>query len=552
MVFLLAESAIFDPDFEIKKLTMQKHLFLGVEAIGQGAIDGGMSGVYAYPGTPSTEITEFIQDHPLAEERNIHRNWSANEKTAFETALGMSYAGKRAMSCMKHVGLNVAADAFINAAMTGVNGGLVLTVADDPSMHSSQNEQDSRFYGKFAMVPILEPSSQQEAYDMAREGFALSELTKVPVMLRITTRMAHSRAGVECSEVLDENQLSMPTDPRQFILLPAIARRKYKGLLQSQDLFLKLSEESKYNRYEEGEDKSLGIVACGIAYNYLMEHYPNGTCPFPVLKISQYPLPEKLIKRLNQECDELLILEEGAPMVEESLKGFFANGTPVKGRLDGTLPRDGELNPDLIAKALGKEFFQGYNIPEVVANRPPALCQGCGHQDAYVAMNEALADYTKGRVFSDIGCYTLGALPPYESIYSCVDMGASITMAKGAADAGLIPSVAMIGDSTFAHSGITGLLDAVNEKSSITIVISDNESVSMTGGQDSSALGKIESICIGVGVDPAHIHTIIPLRKNHEEMVRLFRQEFAYEGVSVIIPRRECIQKMSRKKRNSK
>ena len=525
---------------------------MGVEAIGQGAIDGGMSGVYAYPGTPSTEITEFIQDHPLAEERNIHRKWSANEKTAFETALGMSYAGKRAMSCMKHVGLNVAADAFINAAMTGVNGGLVLTVADDPSMHSSQNEQDSRFYGKFAMVPILEPSSQQEAYDMAREGFALSELTKVPVMLRITTRMAHSRAGVECSEVLDENQLSMPADPRQFILLPAIARRKYKGLLQSQDLFLKLSEESKYNRYEEGEDTSLGIVACGIAYNYLMEHYPNGTCPFPVVKISQYPLPEKLIKRLNQECDELLILEEGAPMVEESLKGFFANGTPVKGRLDGTLPRDGELNPDLIAKALGKEFFQGYDIPEVVANRPPALCQGCGHQDAYVAMNEALADYTKGRVFSDIGCYTLGALPPYETIYSCVDMGASITMAKGAADAGLIPSVAMIGDSTFAHSGITGLLDAVNEKSSITIVISDNESVSMTGGQDSSAMGKIESICIGVGVDPAHIHTIVPLRKNHEEMVRLFRQEFAYEGVSVIIPRRECIQRTSSRKRNQK
>jgi indolepyruvate ferredoxin oxidoreductase alpha subunit len=348
-------------------------LFLGDEAIGQGAIDGGMSGVYAYPGTPSTEITEFIQDHPLAGERNIHRVWSANEKTALETALGMSYAGKRAMVCMKHVGLNVAADAFINAAMTGVNGGLIVTVSDDPSMHSSQNEQDSRFYGKFAMVPVLEPSTQQEAYDMAREGFALSELTKVPVLLRITTRMAHSRAGVVCGEVLDENQLTMPADPLQFMLLPAFARRKYKGLLQSQDLFLKLSEESKYNRYEEGEDKSLGIVACGIAYNYLMEHYPNGTCPFPVVKISQYPLPEIYINRLNQECDELLVLEEGSPMVEELLKGFFANGTPIKGRLDGTLPRDGELNPDLVAKALGKEFFQGYDIPEVVTNRPPAL-----------------------------------------------------------------------------------------------------------------------------------------------------------------------------------
>ena len=529
---------------------MQKHLFLGVEAIGQGAIDGGMSGVYAYPGTPSTEITEFIQDHPLAEERNIHRKWSSNEKTALETALGMSYAGKRAMACMKHVGLNVAADAFVNSALTGVNGGLVLTVADDPSMHSSQNEQDSRFYGKFAMVPILEPSSQQEAYDMAREGFALSELTQVPVMLRITTRMAHSRAGVVCKEVLDENQLSMPKDPRQYILLPAIARRKYKGLLESQDLFLKLSEESTYNRYEEGTDKSLGIVACGIAYNYLMEHYPNNSCPFPVVKVSQYPLPTSYINRMNKECDEILVLEEGAPMVEEMLKGFFANGTPIKGRLDGTLPRDGELNPDFIAKALGKEFFQGFSIPEVVANRPPALCMGCGHQDVYVAMNEALEGYSKGRVFSDIGCYTLGALPPYETIYSCIDMGASITMAKGAADAGLIPSVAVIGDSTFAHSGITGLLDAVNEKSSITIVISDNESVSMTGGQDSSALGKIESICIGVGVDPAHIHTIGPLKKNHAAMVRLFSEEFAYDGVSVIIPRRECIQRSVRKKRN--
>jgi len=551
-LFSSMNELILVPIFETKILTMQKHLFLGVEAIGQGAIDGGMSGVYSYPGTPSTEITEFIQENPIADERNIHRTWSSNEKTALETALGMSYAGKRAMSCMKHVGLNVAADIFINAAMTGVNGGLIVTVADDPSMHSSQNEQDSRFYGKFAMIPVLEPSSQQEAYDMAREGFALSELTKVPVMLRITTRLAHSRAGVARKEVLPENELVMPIDPRQFILLPAIARRRYKGLLESQSLFLKLSEESAYNRYEEGTDYSLGIVACGIAYNYLMEHFPGETCPFPVVKVSQYPLPENHINRLDRECDEILVLEEGAPMVEEMLKGFFSNGTPIKGRLDGTLPRDGELNPDLVAKALGKEMFSGFDIPEVVANRPPALCVGCGHQDAYIAMNEALADYSKGRVFSDIGCYTLGALPPYETISSCVDMGASITMAKGAADAGLIPSVAMIGDSTFAHSGITGLLDAVNEKSSITIVISDNESISMTGGQDSSAYGKIESICIGVGVDPAHIHTIVPLRKNHDEMVRIFREEFAYKGVSVIIPRRECIQRASSRKRNKK
>ncbi|MDX9882169.1 MAG: thiamine pyrophosphate-dependent enzyme [Prolixibacteraceae bacterium] len=531
---------------------MQKQLLLGVEAIGQGAIDGGMSGIYAYPGTPSTEITEYVQENILAEERNIHRKWSANEKTAYEAALGMSYAGKRAMSCMKHVGLNVAADAFVNSAMTGINGGFILTVADDPSMHSSQNEQDSRFYGKFVMVPILEPSNQQEAYDMAYEGFQLSEVTGLPVMLRITTRLAHSRSGVQQRELLPENKLTLPSDSRQFVLLPAIARKRYKGLLKKQAQLEQLSEGSKYNSYFDGPDHSRGIIACGITYNYLMENFQGGTCPFPVLKISQYPLPSAWIKRMEQECDEILVLEEGAPLVEEMLAGFFRKGKPVHGRIDGILPHDGELNPDWIAQALGLPVWSGSDIPAVVANRPPALCQGCGHQDVYAAMNEVLESYSKGRVFSDIGCYTLGALPPYETIYSCVDMGASITMAKGAADAGLVPSVAVIGDSTFSHSGITGLLDAVNENANITVVISDNESVSMTGGQDSSAFGKIEGICEGIGVDPAHIRVIVPLKKNHAEMVQIFREELAYPGVSVIIPRRECIQKAARRKRNKK
>ena len=276
---------------------MQKHLLLGVEAIGQGAIDGGMSGVYAYPGTPSTEITEFIQESPLAVERDIHRKWAANEKTAYESALGMSYAGKRAMACMKHVGLNVAADAFINSAITGVNGGFVLTVADDPSMHSSQNEQDSRFYGDFSMIPVLEPSSQQEAYDMARDGFQLSEETGLPVMIRITTRLAHSRAGVLRKEVLAENDLSKPKDSQQFILLPAIARRQYKRLLDKQSELVELSEKSTYNQYIEGADKSRGIICCGITFNYLMENYPDGDCPYPVLKLSQYPLPAELLMR---------------------------------------------------------------------------------------------------------------------------------------------------------------------------------------------------------------------------------------------------------------
>ncbi|MDP4204689.1 MAG: thiamine pyrophosphate-dependent enzyme [Bacteroidota bacterium] len=531
---------------------MQKYLLLGVEAIGQGAIDGGLSGVYAYPGTPSTEITEYIQENKLAIEKNIHRQWSANEKTAMEAAVGMSYAGKRAMVCMKHVGLNVAADAFMNTAVTGINGGLIVTSADDPSMHSSQNEQDSRFYGKFAQIPVLEPSNQQEAYEMARTGFELSEKAGVPILLRITTRLAHSRSGIIPGEPLPENELKLPADRTQFVLLPANARRRYNILLGNQSKFLELSENSPYNRYIEGVNKKLGIVACGIAYNYLMENYPNESCPYPVVKISQYPAPEKMLRRLEEECDELLVLEEGYPLIEDMLTDFFGKGKKVSGRLNGVVPRAGELTPDLVAKALNLPVGQGETIPGFIANRPPALCQGCGHQDLYYALNEVMADYGKGRAFSDIGCYTLGALPPFETINSCLDMGASITMAKGAADAGLIPSIAVIGDSTFTHSGITGLLDAVNEKSNITVIISDNESVSMTGGQKSSAEGKIESICQGVGVDPTHIRVIVPHRKNHAEMVQMIREEIAYDGVSVIIPRRECIQRAARNKRAAK
>lgn len=528
---------------------MQKYLLLGVEAIGQGSIDGGMSGVYAYPGTPSTEITEYIQDSDLAAEKGIRSRWSANEKTAYEAALGMSYAGKRSMVCMKHVGLNVAADAFVNSAITGVNGGMIVTVADDPSMHSSQNEQDSRFYAKFAMIPIFEPSNQQEAYDMAREGFQVSEEAGVPVMLRITTRLAHSRAGVKRREELKPNELVLPADPSQFVLLPAIARKRYKGLLSKQDLLVQLAENSKYNFFKKGTDKKLGIITCGIAYNYLNENFTESDCPHSILKISQYPLPLKMLAELEANCDEVLVLEDGYPVVEEAVKGIFRKDIKVNGRLNGMLPRDGELNADIVARALGKTVTEGAPIPEVVVNRPPALCQGCGHMDMYDALNVAVNMYSKGRVFSDIGCYTLGALPPYKSIYSCVDMGASITMAKGAADAGLVPAIAVIGDSTFSHSGITGLLDAVNDKSNIVVVISDNESVSMTGGQESSAVGKIESICEGVGVDPKHIRVMVPLKKYHDIMVEAFKEELAYDGVSVLIFRRDCIQAAAKRLR---
>jgi indolepyruvate ferredoxin oxidoreductase alpha subunit len=526
---------------------MDKLLLLGDEAIAQGALDGGISGIYAYPGTPSTEITEYVQASKYAKENNIHREWSANEKTAMETALGMSYAGKRSIVCMKHVGLNVAADPFVNSAITGTNGGMIIVAADDPSMHSSQNEQDSRFYGKFAMIPIFEPANQQEAYDMTYHGFELSEALKSPILLRITTRLAHSRSGVQRKEQLPQNKGSIPQNLRQFVLLPSIARVNYSNLLANQVHMEKASEDSDYNVYQDAKDKSLGIIACGIAYNYLMENFQEREMRHPVLKISQYPIPRKQVNRILDECEKVLVIEEGYPIVEEMLKGYQEEGTPIKGRLDGSLPRTGELNPNIVAEAFGLPVEEGYDAPDIIKNRPPAMCQGCGHIEAYNALNSALEQYGEGRVFSDIGCYTLGALPPYNAINSCVDMGASITMAKGAADAGLVPAVAVIGDSTFTHSGITGLLDCVMENTPVTIIISDNFTTAMTGGQDSHALGKLEEICAGVGVKEEHIRVFRPTKKNIDEMTQIIKDELAYDGVSVIIPRRQCVQTMKDK-----
>ena len=531
---------------------MEKHLFLGDEAIAQAAIDAGLSGVYAYPGTPSTEITEYIQNSPVAKEKGIHSRWCANEKTAMEAALGMSFAGKRSLCCMKHVGMNVAADCFMNAAMSGVNGGMIIITADDPSMHSSQNEQDNRMYGNFAMIPMLEPSSQQEAYDMVYEGFELSEKLGYPILIRITTRMAHSRAGVQTKEPKPENKTNCLPDARQrFILLPALARKRYKALIAAQEVFENESENSRFNQYFDATNKKMGIITTGIAFNYLSENYPDGF-EYPVLKITQYPAPVNKIQKLFDECDEILVLEEGYPVLEAQLKGILNSGKTIHGRLDGTLQRDGELTPDAVGKALGKEITQYYATPEVVEQRPPALCQGCGHRDVYQALNDVLAEYEDPKVFGDIGCYTLGALPPFRAIDSCIDMGASITMAKGASDAGVYPAVSVIGDSTFTHSGMTGLLDCVNENTNITIIISDNETTAMTGGQDSAGTGRLEAICAGIGVAPEHIRVMIPLKKNYEEMKQIIREEINYHGVSVIIPRRECIQTLTRKKRASK
>ena len=487
---------------------IERKLLLGDEAIALGAVHAGISGVYAYPGTPSTEITEYIQGHAP----EVRSRWCTNEKPAMEAALGMSYAGKRALVCMKHVGMNVAADAFVNSAITGVNGGLVVLAADAPSMHSSQNEQDSRFYGKFAMIPILEPSTQQEAYDMMKYAYALSEEKKLPVLLRVVTRLAHSRAGVVVNALMPQNALN-PDKERTWVLLPAIARRQYASLVAKQPDLVESSEHSPYYGISHNSElisHKLGVIASGIAYNYVMENDPQ-SLGIPVLKVSQYPLPEASIKALAAQCESLLVAEDGQPLVEEQVKAILGADYALKGRLTGDLPRMGELTPDCAGAALGVNIEQPYTEAQNVMPRPPALCQGCGHRDVYDALNKVAAEYEGARIFGDIGCYTLGALPPFRAIDSCVDMGASITMAKGAADAGVFPAIAVIGDSTFTHSGMTGLLDAINDNANISVILSDILTTAMTGGQDSAGTNKFEAICLGLGLAPEHVRVVVPL-----------------------------------------
>ncbi len=528
---------------------MTQLLLLGDEALAQGALDAGLSGCYAYPGTPSTEIMEYIQASREAAERGVHREWSCNEKVAMEESLGMSFAGKRAMVCMKHVGLNVAADGFVNSAVTGTHGGLLVVSADDPSMHSSQNEQDSRFYAQFAMTPCLEPSNQQEAYAMAAHGFALSEQMETPVLVRLCTRLSHSRANVTVNaDKQPMKELDAFNEMRsRFVLLPAIAKRNYTRLCEKQDEFVRLSEESPFNSYSDGPDRSIGVIATGIGYNYLQEAFA-GACPHPVLKISQYPLPKRQLSQLLSECQQIMVIEEGMPMVEQMLRGPLGDGGRTRGRLSGDLPRAGELNPRLVAQAFGLPVPELSEVSELVKMRPPRLCDGCPHANSFDALNEVMRQRPDGRVFGDIGCYTLGALPPYEAIHACVDMGASISMAKGAADAGVRPAVAVIGDSTFTHSGMTALLDAVWENSPITVVILDNGTTGMTGGQDSLAAGRMEEICAGIGVPAEQIHVLTPLPKFHADNVAALTAAVEHQGVTVVVLRRECIQTLRRKK----
>jgi len=558
---------------------------LGDEAVALGAIHAGMSVAYGYPGTPSTEILEYlIAEYEKNDGAPIAR-WCSNEKTALEAALGVSFAGRRSLVTMKHVGLNVASDAFINAALLGIKGALVIAVADDPGMHSSQNEQDSRFYATFAMTPCLEPRSQQEAYDMTREAFAISQRFQVPVMLRLATRLSHARAAITTQNVEAQKPVEKTREKERWMLLPAFARKNYTALIEKQREIQSWSVAHPANKLElpdkSGGKYDLAVITAGLGGNYYEENLAdlivmrNGKVP-AWLHIGAYPLPEESIRALCAVSEKVLVIEEGQPLIEKRLRGLLPQSVEIFGKLDGGVSagnskanqreamigpgpvvRTGELDPDNVRTALGlpprpsAAVSIGMNIPP----RPPQLCQGCPHADSYETIKKAVAliDSRPGHpdvgINSDIGCYSLGAAPPYQVPESIVCMGASVGMAKGAADAGLPYSIAVIGDSTFIHSGITGLIDAAAADIPMTLVILDNSIVAMTGCQPTMIPSeKMRALILGCGVKPDHLLELEAKKQLIEQNTARLKAEIEHRGLSVVIFQRECLEALRKQK----
>jgi indolepyruvate ferredoxin oxidoreductase alpha subunit len=553
---------------------------LGDEAVALGAIHAGLSAAYGYPGTPSTEILEYLIDTAENDPAAFRAGWCANEKTALEAALGASFAGQRAIVTMKHVGLNVAADPFINGSLLGIKGGLVLAVADDPGMHSSQNEQDSRFYSSFALIPCLEPRNQQEAYDMTREAFDISEQFQVPVMLRLVTRLSHARAGVVGKEKRSQNPAAKSEDKTRWMLLPVHARRNYRSLIERQKDLLAWSVAHPANKLEmdaPAGQRGFAVITSGLGGNYYEENREDlvkawsGKTPAR-LHIGAYPLPIPSIRKLCAEAETVLVIEEGQPLIEEKLRGILPQSIKILGRISGNpdeaaVPRTGELDPDNVRKALGLPPRPSVVSPlaaggplsgQSLPGRPPQLCQGCPHGDSYAVLNKVVASLDSAphhpsvAVCSDIGCYSLGATPPWEAIESIVCMGASVGMTRGAAEAGIPYAIGVIGDSTFIHSGITGLIDAVNADSPMTLIILDNSIVAMTGCQPTAVPSeRLKALILGLGVNPAHLVELEAKSQFLEENAAKLKVEVEYRGLSVVIFKRECLEALRRRNRKT-
>ena len=506
-----------------------KKLLLGDFAVARGAWEAGVSVAAAYPGTPSTEITE-----ELARYDDVYSEWSPNEKVALEVGIGASIRGVRAIVSMKHVGLNVACDPLFTASYTGVNGGLVIAVADDPSVFSSQNEQDTRLTAVSAQVPVLEPSDSMEAKEFAKLAFELSERYDTPIILRLTTRVAHSQSLVELGERVVPAAKPYERNIAKYVMMPVNARVKHTVV---EERMQKMSQDANalpINRIEEGS-KDLGIICSGGVYEYVKEALPEAS----VLKLGMvYPLPYDLIKKFAGSVKRCIVAEELAPHIETLVK---AQGIAVEGK--NIFPRCGEFSANLIRRCvLGQ---QSAAEPANVPARPPVLCAGCPHRGVFYVLSKL-----KLNVLGDIGCYTLGAVPPLGSMDAVVCMGASIGMAIGfdkADPEAHKHSVAVIGDSTFIHSGITGLIDAVYNKAKITVIILDNRTTGMTGHQNHPATGKtikneptyeldLAEVCRAVGVP--NVRTVDPADLAATEAA--VREEVAKDEVSVIIAKRPC------------
>ncbi len=511
----------------------------GNEAVARGAWEAGVGVASAYPGTPSTEILENYALFP-----SVYAEWAPNEKVALDVAIGAAYAGKRGLAVMKHVGLNVAADSFMYASMTGLEAGLVIVTADDPAMHSSQNEQDNRTFAKFGRVPCLEPGDSQEAKDMVIAAFGLSERFDTPVLLRLTTRICHSMSAVDLGErtEADAEPKPFPRNPSKYVMVPGNAVKRHPVIEQRIKDIAEAAEAFPYNRIEPG-DRSLGIITAGVSYQYAREVFPNAS----VLKLGMsWPLPEKMIREFAASVEKVIVIEELDPFIEEAVRLM---GIPVEGK--SIFPILGEFDPRVVRESAVRAGILPESLhvalPDVevgaLPGRPPVLCPGCPHRPTFYILNKL-----KVPVNGDIGCYTLGLIPPLSAIHTCGCMGAGIGVAHGAAQAGSPERhVAVIGDSTFFHSGIPPLINAVYNQSPIVTVILDNRVTGMTGHQQNPGTGRtllekeapiieIEPLVKACGIK--HVKTVPAL--DVDAIEKTLKEYITLDAPSVLIVQEPC------------
>jgi len=528
---------------------LMKLLMMGNEAIGRGAIEAGISVFAAYPGTPSSEIPGYVAKH--AKEHDVFMEYSTNEKVSLEVCIGTSWSGLRAMTTMKHVGLNVASDALMTLTYAGVEGGLVIVSADDPSCHSSQNEQDNRYYSLFANMPTLEPSSPQEAYEMTKDAFDISEELGLPVMLRPTTRTCHCRAGVEVGSVRKKNEgPDFKRDVTHKVTIPAHARKLHPELLSKIEKARGMFEGSRYNSIEGSG--ATGIVASGISYAYVKEVLDSLGIEVSVFKLGTvHPIPTRMLLEFMKGKERVVVVEEMEPIVENQLKALaYDNRLDVKIIGKPAVPRVGELNTNIVRESLSKALSLGLEprqygeITEELPPRPPMLCPGCPHRASFHCINKTSKKWIKP---SDIGCYTLGMMPPLNAVDTTFCMGGSIGISCGLAAAGNKEVIASIGDSTFFHTGFPPLIDAIYNRHDITVVIMDNRTTAMTGHQPNPGTGfnatmdpapmiDIGRVCEALGaftqiVDPFDLEATTQAMKDANE----------HEGPSVVITKSPCM-----------